>query len=172
MLTYKHRRTDQESSNKHISCSHAYFVLSSNLRSLSIIMAQTAELEKLNEFSEKRQTLVSYRNYRNKRTERKVVGERIDEVFDKGSFVEIEPSMETKNPLDFDGYKEKIRENQNVTGAKDSVKCGAGTIDGITAVGAELSKNFLMGSMGTVEGEKLLQPARDLRIMADFIFLS
>lgn len=118
-------------------------------------MAQTAELEKLNEFSEKRQTLVSYRNYRNKRTERKVVGERIDEVFDKGSFVEIEPSMETKNPLDFDGYKEKIRENQNVTGAKDSVKCGAGTIDGITAVGAELSKNFLMGSMGTVEGEKL-----------------
>lgn len=118
-------------------------------------MVQTTEVKKLNEFSEKRQTLVSYRNYRNKRTERKVVGERIDEVFDKGSFVEIEPMMETKNPLCFDGYEEKIRENQNITGAKDSVKCGAGTIDGIKAVGAELSKNFLMGSMGTVEGEKL-----------------
>lgn len=112
-------------------------------------------IENTTEFSEKRQTLVSYRNYRNKRTERKVVGERIDEVFDKGSFNEIEPLMETKNPLDFDGYEAKVRENQNVTGAKDSVKCGVGTIDGIEAVGAELSKNFLMGSMGTVEGEKL-----------------
>lgn len=112
-------------------------------------------VENKTEFSEKRQALVSYRNYRNKRTERKVVGERIDEVFDKGSFEEIEPLMETKNPLAFDGYEAKVRENQNVTGAKDSVKCGVGTIDGIEAVGAELSKNFLMGSMGSVEGEKL-----------------
>lgn len=114
-------------------------------------------LELNNEFSEKRQKLVSYRKYRLKRTEKKVVGERIDEVFDSGSFTELLSEMETKNPLDFDRYMEKVHENQNTTGTKDSVKLGFGKIEGIGAVGAELSKNFLMGSMGTVEGEKLTQ---------------
>ena len=62
------------------------------------------------------------------------------------------------DPLDFKGpktYKEKLRQDQESTGLKDAVISGEGKIDGRRAVIAVTDSRFIMGSMGSVVGEKI-----------------
>lgn len=63
--------------------------------------------------------------------------------------------LQSKDPLHFPGYEEKLSENRKTADRPSACVAGIGTIHGIPAVGAELSRFFLMGSMGSVEGEKL-----------------
>ncbi|CAM4261823.1 acetyl-CoA carboxylase carboxyltransferase subunit beta [Erysipelothrix inopinata] len=64
-------------------------------------------------------------------------------------------TMKTKDPLNFPGYKEKLQGIQNHTGMNDAVVCGQGMIGKRKVLTAIMDPNFMMGSMGTVVGEKI-----------------
>ena len=84
--------------------------------------------------------------------------ERVKITLDEGSFKEMDPDMESKDPLSFEGtktYKEKISKDQEITKLKEAVVTGEGTIDGRPVVLGVTDSRFIMGSMGSVVGEKL-----------------
>ena len=84
--------------------------------------------------------------------------ERINLLFDKDTFSEFDKDMLSVDPLDFKGpktYKEKLKQDQESTGLKDAVISGEGKIDGRPAVIAVTDSRFIMGSMGSVVGEKI-----------------
>lgn len=84
--------------------------------------------------------------------------ERIQLLFDQDSFLEFDKDMISQDPLDFKGpktYKEKLNQDQEATGLKDAVISGEGKINGKRAVMAVTDSRFIMGSMGSVVGEKI-----------------
>ena len=81
--------------------------------------------------------------------------ERIDQICDKGSFKEFNKYMKSKNPMDFPNYEEKLRINEEKSGTNEAVVTGECEIGGNKAVIAIMDSKFLMGSMGTVVGEKI-----------------
>lgn len=80
---------------------------------------------------------------------------RLKMILDSGSFKEFDAKLETKNPLNFPDYSEKLEKTKETTGLKDAVVTGSGKIDGMGTVVAVMDNSFFMGSMGTVVGEKI-----------------
>ncbi len=80
---------------------------------------------------------------------------RISQIIDEGTFVEINKDMEIRNPLNFEGYSKKIESLQEKTHIKEAVTTGFGEINGEKVVIAVMDGNFIMGSMGSVVGEKI-----------------
>lgn len=83
--------------------------------------------------------------------------ERIASIIDKGTFKEFNYGMIAKNPLNFPGYKDKLFESQEKSGITDGVTTGLGKVNGKNVVLAVMDSNFMMGSMGSVVGEKITQ---------------
>ena len=84
--------------------------------------------------------------------------ERVATIVDEGSFSEMDADMESLDPLTFAGpktYKEKIKKDQELTGLKEAAITGEGTINGVPFVLGVTDSRFIMGSMGSVVGEKL-----------------
>lgn len=82
---------------------------------------------------------------------------RIEMVTDPNTFKEFNRKMLIQNPLNFPGYVSKIKNLQEQTGLDEAVVTGIGKIDGITSVIAVMDSRFIMGSMGSVVGEKITQ---------------
>ena len=80
---------------------------------------------------------------------------RISQIIDEGTFVEINKDMETRNPLNFEGYSKKIEALQEKTHIKEAVTTVFGEINGEKVTIAVMDGNFMMGSMGSVVGEKI-----------------
>ena len=80
---------------------------------------------------------------------------RIAQIVDEGTFVEMNSDMPIKDPLHFEGYVKKIQALQEKTKLKEAVQTGIGEIYGEKAVLAVMDGNFMMGSMGSVVGEKI-----------------
>lgn len=80
---------------------------------------------------------------------------RISLIFDKDSFVEIGNEIRETNPLSFEGYEEKIEKAKKTSGSSEAVITGFGKINGIKVASAIMDSFFMMGSMGTVVGEKI-----------------
>ncbi len=80
---------------------------------------------------------------------------RISQIIDEGTFEEINENMHTKDPLKFDGYIQKLEILQSKTGIQEAVKTGIGQIEGEKVAIAVMDSNFMMGSMGSVVGEKI-----------------
>lgn len=81
--------------------------------------------------------------------------ERLAIVADKDSFIEMFTGIESKNPLDFPGYPEKLAATKARTGLDEAVMTGTATIKGKKTALAIMDSTFIMASMGTVVGEKL-----------------
>jgi len=84
--------------------------------------------------------------------------ERINLLLDEGSFKEMDATMESLDPIGFEGpktYKEKLKKDQEITGLKEAVITGEGAIAGRPIVLGVTDSRFIMGSMGSVVGEKL-----------------
>lgn len=81
--------------------------------------------------------------------------ERIKQVIDEGTFKELFADMISDNPLNFPEYNEKITKIQRATNMKEAIITGIGKIDGNNVVICVMDSNFLMGSMGSVVGEKI-----------------
>ena len=84
--------------------------------------------------------------------------ERISLLFDKDTFNEFDKDMTAVDPLDFKGlktYKDKLKQDQELTGLKDAAISGEGQLNSKRAVLAVTDSRFIMGSMGSVVGEKI-----------------
>ena len=80
---------------------------------------------------------------------------RINFLVDKGSFKEMGEDIKTTNPINFDGYEEKLEKSKEKTDSSEAVITGIGKINGIAVAIAVMDSYFMMGSMGTVVGERI-----------------
>ncbi len=81
--------------------------------------------------------------------------ERIELLLDDGSFSPIGDDVEETNPLDFPGFDEVIDRARKNSGHDEGARCGTGRIGGIPVAIAIMESDFIMGSMGTVVGERI-----------------
>ncbi len=81
--------------------------------------------------------------------------QRLPLIADKNSFRELFSSQKSGNPLDFPGYSEKLETVRSVSGESEAVICGTARIDGISCCLFLMEPYFMMGSMGSVVGEKI-----------------
>ncbi len=84
--------------------------------------------------------------------------ERINMLLDKDTFQEYDRDMISADPLDFKGpktYKDKLSADMTLTGLKDAVVSGEGNLDNKKLIIAVTDSRFIMGSMGSVVGEKI-----------------
>ena len=81
--------------------------------------------------------------------------ERIAITVDKESFKEFNGNLRGADPLDFPDYKEKQAELRGSTGLSEAVITGTATIKDSPVVIGIMDSRFMMGSMGSVVGEKI-----------------
>ena len=81
--------------------------------------------------------------------------ERLEYTVDSGTFEEKYFNLHTQNPLEFDGYLEKIERIKRMTGLDEAVIAGFGKIAGYESGIAVMDSRFIIASMGAVVGEKL-----------------
>jgi acetyl-CoA carboxylase carboxyl transferase subunit beta len=83
---------------------------------------------------------------------------RVEQLADPGSFEEryadVEP-VDTLKFVDRKAYKDRLRAEQQKTGNRDAVVCGRAFIKGRPIMLAVMDPTFMMGSMGSVVGEKI-----------------
>ena len=80
---------------------------------------------------------------------------RIWQTLDENSFKPFDLQLQTVNPLELEDYAVKLKGLQDKLGIDDAVVCGTGKINKEEVVICVMDGNFLMGSMGSVVGEKI-----------------
>lgn len=84
--------------------------------------------------------------------------ERIEHLIDSGTFKELNANLTSKDPLNFKGaksYLDKIKQDQKKTGLHEAAIVGEGMCDGKPIAFGVTDSRFIMGSMGSVVGEKI-----------------
>ena len=84
--------------------------------------------------------------------------ERLAITIDEGTFEEWERDLISVDPLRFQGpkaYTEKLEEDQRLCQMNDACLTGTGRIDGHEVIIGLTDSRFMMGSMGSVVGEKI-----------------
>lgn len=79
---------------------------------------------------------------------------RINITVDEDSFKEMDADLVSENILDFPEYTRKLKTSKMSSGENESVICGTAEIEGSKTVLCVMDSSFMMGSMGTVTGEK------------------
>ena len=74
---------------------------------------------------------------------------------DAGSFEEWDAALRAADFLGFPGYSEKLASAHEASGENDAVVCGRGRIGGRECALFFMDAGFMMGSMGSVVGEKI-----------------
>lgn len=80
---------------------------------------------------------------------------RIDIMTDSNSFEELFTGLTSHNILDFPEYDQKLAAAKEKSGEEESVVCGKARICGIPVCLFSMEGQFMMGSMGSVCGEKI-----------------
>lgn len=83
------------------------------------------------------------------------VHERVDLICDKNTFIEFNKGLESKNPMKFPGYDSKLKLSKENSKINEAVITGKCKINGMESIICIMDSNFMMGSMGTVVGEKI-----------------
>ena len=84
--------------------------------------------------------------------------ERIDNLVDPETFVEMDADLKSVDTLRFQGmatYKDRLKNYQERTGLTDAVISGYGMIDGYKVALAVMDFGFLAATMGSVVGERI-----------------
>ena len=84
--------------------------------------------------------------------------QRVDLLIDRGTFQERDLNLVSVDPLGFKGpktYKKKLNSDRQITGLKEAVVTGKGKLNGKDIVIVVTDSRFIMGSMGSVVGEKI-----------------
>ena len=83
---------------------------------------------------------------------------RISYLADESSFQQVLGDLTSDDPLSFKfrgtTYKQRIKDDEKKSGAREAMLIGKAFIKGRGVVMAVMEPNFLMGSMGSVVGEK------------------
>lgn len=88
--------------------------------------------------------------------------DRLKFLLDEDSFEEMWVNMQPGDPLNFQDritYPERVALEQNKTGLKEAAIVGKGRINGKEVMIGLTDHNFIMGSMGSVVGEKITRLA-------------
>src|SRR4051812_13620757 len=85
---------------------------------------------------------------------RLTAAERIDLLLDPDSFVERD-RIESTNPLNFPRYNDSLEKNRRETGLSDAAVTGDGALMGRPVTFSVTDSRFMMGSMGSVVGERI-----------------
>lgn len=88
--------------------------------------------------------------------------DRIRQVLDEGTFEEWDADLEPGDPLEFVDkipYPEKIQKEREKTGLREACVTGGGMVRGRRVAFGVTDSAFMMGSMGSVVGEKLTRAA-------------
>jgi len=86
--------------------------------------------------------------------------QRVASIADEGSFVEQDATLAPVDPLKFSdkkSYKKRIEEAKAKTGKTSSVVSGSCTVGGVPAELVVFDFAFMGGSLGSVEGEKIVR---------------
>ena len=84
--------------------------------------------------------------------------QRIQQVLDEGTFEEWDADLIPADPLQFfdrRSYPDRIKDDQALTGLKEAAMAGQGRVRARRVALAVTDSRFIMGSMGSVVGEKL-----------------
>jgi acetyl-CoA carboxylase carboxyl transferase subunit beta len=84
--------------------------------------------------------------------------ERIEQLTDPESFVEMDANLSSVDTLRFQGmatYKDRLKKYQESTGLIDAVTTGYAMLNGYKIVLAVMDFSFLGGTMGSVVGERI-----------------
>src|SRR4029077_296510 len=84
--------------------------------------------------------------------------DRIDNLLDSQTFVEMDADLRSIDTLQFQGmasYKDRLKDYQARTGLTDAVISGHGIIDGYKVALAVMDFGFLAATMGSVVGERI-----------------
>jgi acetyl-CoA carboxylase carboxyl transferase subunit beta len=81
--------------------------------------------------------------------------ERIAQVADPDTFQEWDPGLTSGNPLSYPDYEEKLQALYQETGLREGVVTGRCSLGGVPCALCVMDARFVMGSMGSVVGEKL-----------------
>lgn len=81
--------------------------------------------------------------------------ERIYSLCDEGTFEEWDRGLTSFNPLDFPDYDVKLQKAREETHLPEAIITGQAFIGGIECVVGVMEPRFMMGSMGSVVGEKI-----------------
>lgn len=81
--------------------------------------------------------------------------DRIVYLVDEDSFSELYGDMKSRDVLSFPGYDQKLRNAKLASREKEGVICGTAQVAGEECALFVMDPNFMMGSMGTVVGEKI-----------------
>src|SRR6478609_2435169 len=83
---------------------------------------------------------------------------RVEQIADPGTFEEQFADVEPTDPIAFvdkKSYADRLQSEQEKTGNRDAVVCGRGFVKGRPLLMAVMDPTFMMGSMGSVVGEKI-----------------
>jgi len=84
--------------------------------------------------------------------------ERIRQLLDPDTWVEIDATLQATDPLKFrdrKSYSDRLLDMRAKTNLQDSVLTGFGTLDGLSLALGVMDFRFMGGSMGSVVGERL-----------------
>ncbi len=97
----------------------------------------------------------------------------IDLLADEGSFSELFGDLQSTNPLNFEGYPDRLARSQRKAGPHDAVITGHATLEGDDVHFAVMVFAFMGGSMGSVVGEKIARLAqRSLETQVPLVIVS
>ena len=83
------------------------------------------------------------------------IAKRLELIIDEGSYEKFDLNIDTTNPLNIEDYPKKVKLLREKTGLPEAVSAGRGKINGEDVVICVMDSGFMMGSMGTVVGEKI-----------------
>lgn len=81
--------------------------------------------------------------------------QRIRLLTDKNYFREMDAQLQSDDPLGFSGYQAKLETARISSSETEAVLCGTAAIGGQKCCLFAMEPSFMMGSMGTVVGEKI-----------------
>ncbi|MCD4826958.1 MAG: acetyl-CoA carboxylase, carboxyltransferase subunit beta [Acholeplasmataceae bacterium] len=76
-------------------------------------------------------------------------------ITDEGSFHPLFDQVTSINPLDMEGYEDKVKIGKDISGINEAFYCGYANVVGLKVAIGVLDSFFMMGSMGSAVGEKV-----------------
>jgi len=80
---------------------------------------------------------------------------RVYNLCDRDSFTETDAGLASVNSINFPGYDKKLQNARLESNETDAAVCGFGKVNGIQTGVFAMEPYFMMGSMGSVVGEKI-----------------
>lgn len=81
--------------------------------------------------------------------------ERLAYLFDENTFEEWNTGIPETDPLTFPDYDAILEKNRTKSGLEEAVRCGSACLKGRKVAVCIMESTFMMGSMGSVVGEKI-----------------